>query len=114
MALLAAFLWGGNSVFIKIGLGGMPPIALAVARFVLGMVVVLGAALWAGIPLSVPRRAWRGLTGLGILFIGQIMLLNFGTDFTSASRSTVVINAYPFFTALFAHLFIPGDRFLAI
>ena len=30
--------------------------------------------------------------------------------FTTASRSTIFVNVYPFFTALFAHLWIPGER----
>ena len=36
IALLAALLWGGNAVFIKMGLQGVPPMASAVIRFVLG------------------------------------------------------------------------------
>jgi drug/metabolite transporter (DMT)-like permease len=33
-----------------------------------------------------------------------------GTQFTNASRSTVLICTYPFFIAFFAHFFIPGDQ----
>ena len=40
----------------------------------------------------------------------QIWLLNAGTQYTTAGRSGVLINVYPFFLTLFSHLFIPGDR----
>ncbi|NKB68759.1 MAG: EamA family transporter [Candidatus Latescibacteria bacterium] len=110
LALLAALLWGGNSVSIKLGLDGVPPAAMAGLRFLLGLIVVGGAALYWGIGVRIPRRQWAGLGGLAVLFIAQILTLNIGTDFTSGSRSTIAISTYPFFTALAAHLFIPGDR----
>ena len=40
----------------------------------------------------------------------KIITLNTGTLFTTASRSTIFINVYPFFTAIFAHLWIPAER----
>ena len=110
LALLAAVLWGGNSVFIKMGLDGMPPLAMAAVRFLLGALVVWAAAFFSGISCRVPQAQMRGLIGLALLFIAQIGLLNVGTDFTTAGRSTVLISAYPFFIALSAHFFIPGDR----
>ena len=42
--------------------------------------------------------------------MAQIVLLNQGTYFTTAARSTVLMSTYPFFTAFFAHFFVPGDR----
>jgi drug/metabolite transporter (DMT)-like permease len=113
LALLAVVLWGGNSVSIKIGLEGMPPVAMAGARFLLGALTVAVGALLSGISLRVPTARWIGLAGLGLLFCVQIGLLNVGTHLTNASRSTVLICTYPFFTAFFAHFLIPGDRLSA-
>jgi drug/metabolite transporter (DMT)-like permease len=110
LALLMAMLWGGNSVAIKIGLAGMPPAAMAALRFVLGALTVWVGALFVGVSLAVPRSTWKGLAGLGLLFTVQIWLLNAGTGYTTASRSGVLINVYPFFLALFSHFFVPGDR----
>jgi drug/metabolite transporter (DMT)-like permease len=110
LALLMAMLWGGNSVAIKIGLAGMPPAAMAALRFVLGALTVWVGALFVGVSLAVPRAVWKGLAGLGLLFTVQIWLLNAGTGYTTASRSGVLINVYPFFLALFSHFFVPGDR----
>jgi len=113
LALLAVVLWGGNSVSIKIGLAGMPPVAMAGARFLLGALTVAVGALLSGIPLRVPTTRWTGLAGLGLLFCVQIALLNVGTHLTNASRSTVLICTYPFFTAFFAHFMVSGDRLSA-
>ncbi len=110
LALLMATLWGGNSVAIKIGLAGMPPAAMAALRFVLGALTVWVGALFLGISVRVPRAVWKGLAGLGLLFAVQIWLLNAGTQYTTAGRSGVLINVYPFFLTLFSHFFVPGDR----
>ena len=109
-ALVAALLWGGNAVFIKMGLQGMPPIAMAGARFVIGALTVAIGALVAGVSLRGLAGNWRGLGALEVVFISQILLLNLGTMWTTASRAAVLINVYPFFTALFAHFLLPADR----
>jgi len=110
LMLLIAILWGGNAVSIKIALLGMPPLALAGVRFLFGGIVVLACAVAGGVSLRLARGEHGALARLAFLFLVQIVLLNEGTHHTLASRSTVLISVYPFFTALFAHLFIPGDR----
>ena len=105
-----SILWGGNSVSIKIAVDGMPPLALAGWRFVLGTGVVAMWALWSKIPLRPNRGERRVLIQLTALFILQICLLNTGTQHTSAGRSTVFVSTHPFFIALFAHIYLPGDR----
>ena len=106
-------LWGGNQVAIKVGLEGMPPLAMAAARFGIGWLVVLSAAPVTRQSVRLNSGEWRPLAGLCVLFVVQIATLNIGTLHTSASRSVVLISAYPFFTATFAHLLIPGDRLTA-
>ena len=110
LSLLLAFLWGGNSPSIKVALGDMPPMALAFLRFIIGLIIVGSWSLIRRIPLGLQRGEFSQLLLLTVIFILQIITLNIGTKYTSASRSTIFINVYPFFTALFAHLWIPGDR----
>ncbi len=110
ISLLLAFLWGGNSLSIKVALDDIAPMALAFIRFLIGLVIVGGWSLYRRIPLGVNREEFSRLCFLTVIFILQIITLNVGTKYTSASRSTIFINAYPFFTALFAHFWIPGDR----
>ena len=108
--LLTAILWGGNSVSIKLALAGIPPLCLAGIRFFLGGLVVFVWAKSLGLSLRLHPHERKGIAGLVFLFLTQIYLLNAGTAHTLASRSTIFISAYPFFTALFAHFFISGDR----
>ncbi|MEW6751974.1 MAG: DMT family transporter [Candidatus Latescibacterota bacterium] len=113
LALLAMVLWGGNTIGIKIGLQGMPPVAMAGLRFVLGALTVWIGALACGVGIRAPAGQWRGLAGLGAVFAVQIVLLNLGTQHTLGSRAGVLVCTYPFFTALFAHYLLPGDRLSA-
>lgn len=110
LSLLLAFLWGGNSLAIKIGLEDLPPMALAFIRFTIGLVIVGGWSVYRKISLVLKRGEFSRLLLLTAIFIAQIIALNTGTRYTSASRSTIFVNAYPFFTAIFAHLWIPGER----
>ena len=110
LSLLLAFLWGGNSPSIKVGLEDFPPMALAFFRFVIGLVVVGGWSLFRRVSLGLRRGEFPRLVLLTAIFILQIICLNTGTKYTTASRSTIFINVYPFFTALFAHFWIPGER----
>ena len=110
LSLLLAFLWGGNSLSIKVALDDIAPMALAFIRFLIGLVIVGGWSLYRRIPLGVNREEFFRLSLLTVIFILQIITLNVGTKYTTASRSTIFINAYPFFTALFAHLWIPSER----
>ena len=88
----------------------MPPMALAFVRFVIGLIIVGIWSLYRRIPLGLKRGDLSRLLLLTAIFISQIITLNFGTDYTTASRSTIFINTYPFFTAIFAHLWIPGEK----
>ena len=110
LSVLLSILWGGTTVAIKMSLFGLPPLALAGFRFFLGGVTVWIWARWIGVSLKMQPGEKKPLLGLALLFLAQIYLLNGGTYYSLASRSTVVISAYPFFTAIFAHCFISGDR----
>ena len=109
-ALSLAVLWGGNSVSIKIALEGVPPLALAGFRFLLALMAVTAWSISQRVSIRLKRGELRPLLLLGIAFVLQIITLNIGTLFTSAARSTIMINFFPFFTALFAHYWVPGDR----
>ena len=110
LTALTAILWGGTTVAIKMALPGIPPLALAGFRFLLGGLFI---AFWCVISRTTIRpEPWQfpRILRLLLLFVAQIGLLNEGTAYTLAARSTVFMSAYPFFTALFAHFFIRGDQ----
>ncbi len=98
LALLAAILWGGMNVSIKIALTGVPPLALAGFRFILGAFIVYIWTVLIRIPLKLEEGEKQGLLRLTLLFVAQIGLVNMGTRFTLASRSTILISIHPFCT----------------
>ena len=110
LVTLLALLWGGNSVFIKVGLRALPPFALTAVRLALGVAVIGGWAVLRRIPLRLQRGELLPLAALAGLFLVQVLALHVGTHFTLAAHSTVMMSTYPLFTSLFAHLLIAGDR----
>jgi drug/metabolite transporter (DMT)-like permease len=109
-AILISVMWGGNTPSIKVALEGMPPLALAGVRFILGALTVLAWILVARIQLKPSREELRLFFSLLVLFVLQIFLLHYGTRFTLAAHAGVFVSTGPFFLVIFAHFFLPGDR----
>src|SRR5262245_63234042 len=108
-AVLISFLWGANSVVIKLGLEDTPPLRLAGMRVIVGGIVI---CLWAWATghfagFRVEPWEWRPLTVLGLLFSVQMGATNIGTWLTSASHATVLVNLYAVHTVVLAHFMIP-------
>lgn len=109
-ALLIHVLWGANPVAIKVGLEAFPPLWSAFLRFALGIACVAAWARAVGIRLAPPREEWSTHFWLGLLFTAQIAVMYAGFAATSAVNGAVLIATNPLFGALFAHLFVSGDR----
>ena len=115
MVLLCA-IWGVQQVASKVALAeGIPPILQALVRSMAAGPLVVA---WLGL-----RRGRRGLATLfasdgtlaagslaAVMFAFEFILLFEGIKRTSASRSVVILYAAAFFTAIGAHLLIPGER----
>lgn len=110
LVTMLAFLWAGNPIAIKISLTDAPPIRQAWMRFIFGGLTVLAWAWASRTPLRIERHQVGPLLVLGVLFTVQIGLMNLGVKYTSASNVAVLLNAYPIYTVLLSHLFVPGDR----
>lgn len=110
LALFVAMLWGGNSVSLKVGLAGIGPMGMAALRFMIGVAVVAVWAVIKKLQLRPQSGELRSLLVLSVLFFFQIAFLNVGADYTLAGRASIFISTYPFFTAIFAHFMLEGDR----
>lgn len=113
VALLLAALWGGTATAIKVGLRDLPALGLAGLRFSIGALLVF---LWARaqrVPLRLLPGEARPILLLSFVFAAQIATFNWGTGLTQAGRSTLILNSYPLWVLLLAHLFVPGDRLSA-
>ena len=110
LLLFTYTIWGGNTVAMKFALAGMTPLFLAGFRIglTIGVFYLWNASF--SIPLKSRGRELGLLLLNGALFALNNGILVIGVNMSYASRATVLINAYPFFVAGFAHFFLPGDR----
>jgi len=110
LLLLCCLVWGLNQVAIKMSVAGISPLLGAGLRSLVAAALVW---LWCGFrgePML--RRDGTGPFGLliGLLFAGEVALIYWGLAFTTASRSVIFLYSAPFFVALGAHRYIPGER----
>ena len=110
LVLIVACLWGGNAVAMKVALRDMPPFILAGFRFAFGALIIWLWSKFKNIDVKIQRQDVFSLIILSLLFAAQICTFNLGTKYTTAGRSSVLINVNPFFIAILAHFFIPNDR----
>lgn len=113
-AFITILIWGTTFISTKVLLGVLTPIEILLIRFVIGY-----AALWCVCPRTLKVRekkqewyfAAAGLCGITLYYL----LENIALTYTLASNVGVIISIAPFFTALFAWLFLhdrrPGFRF---
>lgn len=118
MALLVflCLVWGAQQITVKIAIAqGIPPIQLAAMRSAIAAICVTA---WIGLrdgPAALPATFRRDATlrpGLLIaaVFGTEFMALNLGLRLTTASRGVLFLYTAPFFVAIGAHWFLPGER----
>ncbi len=101
--------WGMNQVAIKIGNQGFNPMYMAAARSFVGGLLVFLWCQYRGITLFQRDKTLIPGLAIGLLFGLEFVLIFAGLDFTSAGRSTLMINTMPFWVAIGAH-FLLGER----
>jgi drug/metabolite transporter (DMT)-like permease len=111
--LSTALLWGLSFLSIKTAVAVIPPMTLAVARFVVACAVLPLLALAARQSLRLPRKdilpaAASGLVGITLYFLGE----NNGVARLPASESSLIIGTIPVLTMLAERAFI-GTRLAA-
>jgi drug/metabolite transporter (DMT)-like permease len=115
MVVLCA-MWGLQQVSVKVALaGGLPPLLQAGLRSVVAAVCVVAWICLQHGPAAVRRllrvdaSVWPGMA-IGLVFGAEFLALYPGVKLTTASRAVLFLYTAPFFTALGAHLFLPGER----
>lgn len=109
LALITIFIWGTTFISTKILLKAISPIEILFLRFTIGFTVLLVVYPHR---LKVKERkhelyfAAAGLCGVTLYYL----LENIALTYTFASNVGVIISIAPFFTAIFAHLFLDGEK----
>ena len=110
LVLSTVSLLGGHSLAVKISLQGFPPLKMAFYRYILGTLAVGGVGFFQGMSMRLRFEELRRLILIAVLHALHTVLLNIGTEFTIASRSTIFFTLYPIFTVVFGHFWLPDDR----
>ena len=105
--LVVAVLWGLSFLSIKVAVAVVPPMTLAVERFIVACALLPIIALIAKESLGVkwrdlPILAAGGIVGVTIYFLGE----NNGVALLSASESSLIIGAIPVLTVLSERVFL--------
>lgn len=100
-AVSVSVIWGLSFLSTKVALAALPPMTIAVGRFVVAVVLVLPIALFAKENLrialrDVPLMAASGLLGVTLYFLCE----NNGIALITASESSLVIATIPVLTLL--------------
>jgi drug/metabolite transporter (DMT)-like permease len=108
--IIVALLWGLSFLSIKVSVAVIPPMSLAVARFVVACAVLPVIALLAKESFRValrdiPLLAAGGLVGVTLYFLGE----NNGVALLPASEASLIIGTIPVLTIL-AERFFRGTR----
>ncbi len=104
-------IFGANTVAIKVSLGGLGVFTTALIRFTIAAAAISLWALATGRPFRLGRGRIREMVLISIIFSAQVSLMYWGISRTLASRATLLVNLQPFLVLIWAHFFLPDDRF---
>ena len=104
-AISVSILWGLSFLSTKVAVAGMPPMTLALARFVVAVVLLLALALGTHENLCIKLRdtpilALGGISGVTFYFLCE----NNGIALLTASESSLIIATIPVLTMLVERL----------
>lgn len=100
---VAASIWGGMFVAVKIAVVYIPPIPLVWMRFLIAIVVLMGVAFYQHKSLKVNRKDLLLLIGVGVLgHTISIVTQEYGTMYSTAQMGSVITSATPAFMLIFA------------
>jgi drug/metabolite transporter (DMT)-like permease len=112
LALLISVFWGISPASVKLAFLDIPPIRLAVFRFLLGGLAIAAWGWGTGqfAAFRIERHQVRPLLVVGMILAVQVACINFGTARTNAAHAAIILNSYAVHTVVLAHFLIPGDR----
>ena len=103
-------IWGLQQVAIKVANAGISPVWQAGMRSLGATATILLWVLFRRVRLfERDGTLWPGLL-VGLLFSGEFALIFLGLDYTPASQGVIFLYTAPFFVALGARWFLPGER----
>lgn len=104
-------LWGSSFLWMKLGLEGLSPVQLVLARLTTGGVVLVTTVLVGRHPWPRSPRLWGHFTFLALVAsIIPFFLIAWSETVIPSGLAGVLNASVPFFTALIATAALPGER----
>ncbi|MDD3412880.1 MAG: DMT family transporter [Lachnospiraceae bacterium] len=108
VAFITIVIWGTTYIFTKVLLQSFQPVEILFFRFVIAYFVLM---IISPKKMQVEKThekyfVFAGLTGITFYYL----LENIALVYTQATNVGVIISVAPFFTAIFAYLFIKGEK----
>ena len=99
--LLLVVIWGANFAIVKSALSEITPMAFNALRFAGGSLLTLALAWIVERNLSIARKDWGAVLGVGLLsgFVYQVLFIQ-GQARTQAGNSSLILSTVPVFVAL--------------
>ena len=101
--------WGLNQVAIKAAVAEIPPVLQAAVRSVGSGLLLFAWMRFKKIPIFNSDGTLKWGLLVGGLFTMEFILIFWGLEYTTASRSVIFLNTAPFVVALGAQFLIPGE-----
>lgn len=109
LAIITILVWGTTFISTKVLLEGFAPVEILVFRFVIGYITLLFMYPHHVKTSNLKQELYfaaAGLLGVTLYFL----LENIALTYTLVTNVGVIISIAPFFTAIFAHLFLESER----
>jgi drug/metabolite transporter (DMT)-like permease len=108
--LVLSLSWGFNQVAVKLAIHDIPPLIQSTIRSCGATLIVVAWMRARGIPLDVRDGTLAPGIAAGVLFALEFVFIYRGLVWTTATRAVLFIYMAPFFVALGARWFLPGER----
>lgn len=103
-------IWGLGQVATKVGNSGISPVWQAALRSIGAALLLSVWMVWRRIPLREHEETIAPGLLIGVFFALEFVCLFVGLVHTTAVRAVLLLYSAPFFVALGAHWFVPGDQ----
>ena len=103
--VLVSLIWGVNFAIVKTTFTMIGPLPFAALRFLIASIVITFVLWWREGHVSLSRKTWLKLIGLGLLGNSAYKILFvIGLSKTTAANSSMLVSTTPVLVALFAGL----------
>lgn len=108
---LLCTIWGSTWIVIKEGYGGLGPFNVAGVRFLIAALIFAALVPLLHVRWPRGRKEWLLVLWVGsVLFALDYGLIYWGELSIDSGLTAVLFATLPLTTALFAHLYVPGER----